>query len=305
MKKTYLLLACVIVGAITILSTTNVNSHIAFPPPGFCGDPTTATTNQTGLTTTAAYQTCVTSTCHGGQPQAATAQNLSLKIGTDSTSLTTFDNTFRYIPNQTYYISFTVLAPGYVWGFEMTALNPDTTMAGSFTKLNSATERISPANPGYPSYIGHLHANPNTKSWLFQWTAPSTDSAVTFYYAFNAGDSLEFVNDIPDQNIFADTVIVLASSAGIPNIANNISGLQIYPNPIDGAFSLSFNVLKAGNASAALYSVDGKFCRQLFNENLGGGAFNRNYNIASLAPGIYLVKMNIGGATITKKIVKE
>jgi hypothetical protein len=92
---------------------------------------------------------------------------------------------------------------------------------------------------------------------------------------------------------------------GIENIVNNISGLQVYPNPIDGAFSLSFDVLKPGSASASIYSVDGKFCRQLFNENLSGGTFNRNYNIASLAAGIYLVKMNMGGATITKKIVKE
>jgi hypothetical protein len=77
------------------------------------------------------------------------------------------------------------------------------------------------------------------------------------------------------------------------------------PNPVNGAFSLSFNVLQAGEASASLYSVDGKFCRQLFNENLSGGTFNRNYNIASLAAGIYLVKLNMGGATITQKIVKE
>jgi hypothetical protein len=304
MKKKYLLLSFVIVCVLGLVSTSNVNSHITFPPAGYCGDPTSASTNELSLHT-GQYQTCVTSTCHGGIPQAANAQNLNIQIGTDSTALSTFDNTFKYVPNQTYFISFTVLAQGYVWGFEMTALNPDTTMAGTFTKDNTTTEWLQTLGPGFPTYISHLHANHNTTSWLFKWTAPATTAPVTFYYAFNAGDSLDFFNDVPDQNIFADTVIVLANTNGIANISNNISGLQVYPNPVNGAFSLSFDVLKAGNANAQLYSVDGKFCRQLFNENLVGGNFNRNYNIASLASGIYLVKLNMAGASITQKIVKE
>jgi type IX secretion system substrate protein len=304
MKKRYLLLSFVIICALGIISTTTVNSHIVFAPAGFCGDPTSAT-SQVTLPGIAGYQTCVNSGCHGGNPQAVTAQNLSILIGTDSPAVTPLDNTFKYIPNQTYFISFAVLAPGYVWGFEMTALNPDTTMAGSFTRDNTLTEHLSIPSLNAPTYITHLHANPATSSWSFKWTAPATDSAVTFYYAFNAGDSADFANDIPDANIFATTVTVLAQNVGIENIANNISGLQVYPNPIDGAFSLSFDVLKPGNASASIYSVDGKFCRQLFNDNLSTGAFTHNYNIASLAAGIYLVKMNMGGATITKKIVKE
>jgi len=303
MKKTYLLLAFIIVGAITILSTTNVNSRIVFPAPGYCGDPTSYPTP---------YLTCASSGCHGGVPQPVTANDLTLKIGTSINSLATFDNTFTYVPGQTYYISFNILVPGYAWGFEMTSLNPGASMAGNFIIVDDTTEHLSPPNAPLPTYISHKEANHYTNSWIYQWTAPTTDSAVTFYYAFNASDSLDFtlVNPtngvgVPDSNIFADTIIVLASSAGIANISNNISGIQVYPNPIDGAFSLSFNVIKPGSASAMLYSVDGKLCRQLFNEKLSGGAFNRNYNIASLAPGIYLVKINMGGATITQKIVKE
>ena len=178
-------------------------------------------------------------------------------------------------------------------------------MAGSYAVTNTATTHLIPAVSPMPGYITHLHANPSLKSWLYKWTAPSTDSAVTFYYAFNAGDSLDFVNLVADHNIFADTVIVLASNAGIQNISSHISSLQVYPNPVDGAFNLSFDVLKDGDANALLYTVDGKLCRQLLNENLSSGKFNRNYNMASLAPGVYLLKLNIGGATVTQKIVKE
>ena len=300
MKKNYLLLSFVIVCVLAVVSTTNVNSHIAFAPPGYCGDPTSFYS-----TPPTPYATCSFSGCHGGAVQAVNSSNLSLTIGTDSSSLATLDNTFKYTPSQTYYIRFTVLAPGYVWGFQMTTLNPGTSMAGSFTTLTPSTEHLIPSVSGMPSYMTHLHANHSVNSWLYKWTAPATDSAVTFYYAFNAGDSSEFTNLIADHNIFADTVIVLAAGTGIENISNHISGLQVYPNPVDGAFNLSFDVLKAGAASASVYSVDGKLIRPLFNENLNGGAFNRNYNLASLSAGVYLVKLNIGGATVTQKIVKE
>jgi type IX secretion system substrate protein len=300
MKKKYLLLSFVIVCVLGIMSTTNVNSHIAFAPPGYCGDPTDYYS-----TPPTPYATCTFSGCHGGAPQAVNSSNLSLTIGADTTSLATFDNTFRYTPGQTYYIRLSVLAPGYVWGFQMTSLNPGLSMAGTYAVTSPSTTHLIPAVSPMPGYITHLHANHNVNSWLYKWTAPTTDSAVTFYYAFNAGDSLDFTNLVADHNIFADTVIVLAAGTGVENISSQISGLQVYPNPVDGAFNLSFDVLKAGQASALLYSVDGKLCRQLFNENLGGGTFNRNYNIASLASGVYLVKLNIGGATVTQKIVKE
>jgi len=297
MKKKYLLMSFVIICALGIISTTNVNSHIVFPPAGYCGDPT-------GFPP---YVTCATSGCHGGNPQAVTSGLLGLKIGTDSTALSTLDSNFRYTPGTSYFVSFSVLIGGYVQGFQMTALNPNTSMAGNFAVANSATEHLS---PGPPYYISHLHANHNVSSWVFQWTAPATDSAVTFYYAFNSGDSADFYggptqSGIPDSNIYAGTVTFQALGTGVENISNYASGLQVYPNPISGAFSLSFNALKSGKANAMLYTVDGKLVRQLFNENITAGTFNRNYNIATLASGIYLVKLNIGGATETQKIVKE
>jgi hypothetical protein len=187
----------------------------------------------------------------------------------------------------------------------MTALNPNTAMAGSFTVLNASTEK---QLLGPPNYIGHLHANHAVSSWLYQWTAPTTDSAVTFYYAFNSGDSADYFggtgSGIPDSNIYVGTVTIShAYGAGIENIASNVSAVQVYPNPAEGVFGLSFDMLKGGNTSALLYSVDGKLCKELFNENLTSGSFNRTFDVSSFAAGIYLVKLNIDGASVTKKIV--
>ena len=290
MKKKYLLLSFVIICILGVINTTKVNSKIIFPPYGSSGDPTT-------------QLTCVQSGCHGGTNQTVSSQNLSLKIGTDSNSLSTFDNTFTYSPGQTYYIKLKVLATGYAYGFQMTALTASQNMAGSFTVVSSATTKL---QLGPPDYIGHLHANHSTNSWIYQWTAPAGDSgAVTFYYAFNAGDSTNFSNLLPDNNIYVGTTTIQKGfGVGVNEISSMVSDLEVYPNPVNGAFSLSFNLVKSGNVSASVYSVDGKLCRQLVNENMNSGAFNRNYNMASLPAGIYLVKLNMDGATITKKIVK-
>ena len=295
MKKKYLLLSFVIICALGLLNTTRVNSKIVFPPPGYCGDPT-------GVPS---FVTCASSGCHGGNPQAANSSNLALTIGTDSNVMVALDSNFKYGPAKTYFIKFNVLDPGYVWGFQMAALTPTSNNAGAFTIVNSATERLSPATPTI--YISHLHANHNTSSWIYEWTSPAADSgAVTFYYAYNSGSQADFNAAVPDSNIFAGTTTIrYSANAGVENISNYISELQVYPNPITSAFGLSFDIIKAGVTTASIYSVDGKFCRQLFNENLSGGNFNRSYDISTLAAGIYLVKLNINGATVTKKIVKE
>ena len=292
MKRKYLLMSIVLVCALAIMNTSKVNSKIVFPPYGSVGDPVFTTT-------------CVQSGCHGGPIHPVTSQDLSLLIGTTSTPTTPLDSTFKFVPNTTYYITFDILAQAYAYGFQMTALNgtTNTNMAGSFTVVNSATTKIA---LGPPDYIGHLHANHITNSWTFKWTAPARDSgAVTFYYSFNPGDSANFVGLTAGANIFnGSTTIQPGYGVGVNNIADNISEVQVYPNPVNAAFNLSFDVKSAAQASASVYSIDGKLCQPLFNQKLNTGLFNGSYNISSLPAGIYLIRLNVDGQIVTKKISK-
>lgn len=291
MKRKYLLLSFMLVAVLGILNTTKVNSHIIYPPYGSCGDPVNPAT-------------CAQSGCHGGSNQAVLPNDASIRIGADTSSFVTLNSNFKYTPGATYYISFSVLLQNYVSGFQMTVLNPNTSMAGSFTQ-GPNTHLIS----GPPDYIGHVHANHNVSSWIYQWTAPATDSTVTFYYAFNSGDSADFYannnSGIPDSNIFVGQTTIQSNPMGIEDISGKISGLEVYPNPVNDVFGLSFNMLNAGMASASVYTVDGKLCRQIFNERLNAGAFSRAYDMSSFAAGIYLLKLNIDGAMVTKKLIKE
>ena len=291
MKKNYLLLSFVIVGLLTVLNTTQVKSNKDFARPGNCGDPTT-------------NSTCVNGGCHGGTNQPATAQNLLLRIGLDTLSLTdTLNANFRYVAGQTYYINFNIKASAFAYGFQTIALDGSNNNAGTFAVTSPHTKLVA-------GYMTHLIATQGYNSWLFKWTAPTTNvGPVTFYYAFNPADSVDFggyLNAVPSSNIFVgSTTIQYGNGLGINEINSNISDLEVYPNPVNGAFNLTFNLIKSGNVSASIYSIDGKLCTQLVNENMANGAFSRNYDIAALPAGIYLVKLNMNGAEVTKKIVKE
>jgi len=289
MKRNFLLTSLMLVAVLAVVNTNKVNSKIVFPPYGSCGDPVNTTT-------------CVQSGCHGGPIHTPTAQDVSLLIGTTSTPTTPLDSTFQYLPNTTYYITFDITQVAYAYGFQMTALNPNLNMAGSFTVTSPSSTKL---QLGPPDYIGHLHANHTTHSWTFQWTSPARDSgAVTFYYSFNPGDSTNFTNLTAGSNIYnSHFTIQPGFGVGINSISEKISEVQVYPNPVNSAFNLTFDVKKGGEASALVYSMDGKLCRQLFNENLSNGNFNRSFDVSSLAAGIYFVKLNIDGATTTKKIV--
>ena len=291
MKKKYLLLSFVFVAALTVMNTSKVNSKINFPPYGSCGDPVNTTT-------------CVQGGCHGAPTHVASPQSLALKIGSDSSAMVTLDSTFKYVANQTYYVSFKILTPAYVYGFQLTALDPTNNMAGSFAVVSPTTTRL---QVGPPDYIGHKNANTTVNSWMFKWTAPAaTAGNVSFYYAFNPGDSTNYTNATPGADIYlGSTTIAPGFGVGIEDLSSKISEVQVYPNPVNGAFGLSFDLKKAGAVSASLYSIDGKLCQEFFGENLNIGKFSRNFDISSVSAGIYLVKLNVGGSVITKKIVKE
>ena len=291
-----MLLAFVLIGVLTIINTTQVSSHLIYPPVGACGDPTTELT-------------CAQSSCHGSPVNAASAQSLAITIGTTSNPTTPLDSNFRYIGNQTYYITFSVLAPAYAFGFEMTAMVADSTPAGVFTVVDASTTKLQIDSTYGPHlyYISHLFANHTTSSWTYKWTAPDKDSgAVTFYYAFNPADSAHYAADIPGSGIYSgQTTIQSSFDLGVNNISDNIRDLQAYPNPVNGAFNLYFDVEQSGPATALVYSIDGKLCKQLFSEQLSVGAFSRSYDISSLAAGVYLLKLNINGAIVAKKLIKE
>ncbi len=76
--------------------------------------------------------------------------------------------------------------------------------------------------------------------------------------------------------------------------------IKIYPNPATSEFTISQNLSAEGTVQ--LYDISGKKIKNLFSGNFGT---NKNITVKTngIAAGIYLVKVNSGKQSVTKKLV--
>jgi FG-GAP-like repeat/Reeler domain len=94
-----------------------------------------------------------------------------------------------YTPGQTYQIVVrhtTTDSSRRRWGFELTALSPSNTMAGTLSVINANTKIISNATKSYVEHTstGSYGGQTGGAVWTFNWTAPSANVGnVTFYAA--------------------------------------------------------------------------------------------------------------------------
>ena len=294
MKKSYVILSLFLTGFITVISLKNAQSNISIPDAGNTGDSFTNTT-------------CAQSGCHPSPAQAPAQGDLTFNIGT-GTPTTALTSSFQYTPGQVYNLAFIInksANPTAYYGFQVSALDAATNQAGAFTVTdNTHTYIKTSAGTGTRQYMGHKGAN-SFKNWVFKWTAPASGD-VTFYYAYNVMSfSGVGAPQNPEGTIYNGSVTISAGPTAIEDISNKLTSLNIFPNPVTSDFSISFDLKASEQLSASIYSLDGKLSRELMNEKGQQGFFNRSFNVQDLPAGIYLVKLNAGTASVTKKIIKQ
>lgn len=286
MKKIYFSLMTFFVASAFILNFNVANSEIPSPPTGSAGDPVT-------------NNSCAKGGCHPSPAVTPTSSDLTLTIGT-GTPTTPLNSSFKYADSQLYNIGFLLTSTTGRYGFQIVALDAANAQAGSFTVSNAATTKIKTS--GSRQYMGHLNANA-TKNWAFKWTAPAiTTGNVTFYYSYvTANNNNQSSGDV----VYKGSVTISPETASaIEPIETKLSNLSIMPNPVNNQFAVSFDLLEANNVNAQLYSLEGRLVQDLMNEQLSAGNCSKSFNVDGLNAGIYLVKLNIGQSSITKKIVK-
>ncbi len=289
MKKNYLLLSVSVFALLLFLNTEKVNSKISSPPAGSAGDPfTNASCSQNG--------------CHGGATITPTANDLTLTIGTN-TPTTPLNSSFEYTGGTQYNIGFLINAFTGRYGFQIVALDGANAQAGTMTVTNAATTKINTSpGTGTRQYMGHLNAS-STKNWVFRWTAPAaTTGPVTFYYSYATEDG----DDNPGtNNIYKSSVTINPAASAIQDINTKVEALQVFPNPVTSEVGVSFNLLEAGAVSANLYSLDGKRVTGFEVENASSGLFSKILNVSDIDAGVYLLQLNVNGASVTQKIIKQ
>lgn len=129
--------------------------------------------------------TCAVSDCHGGQPNTGVGQ---LQILGPSV----------YEPGKTYEITVKHMTTDNGrrrWGFQLTALDRTNNKAGELQNSGSLTQILSGGPGGERQYVEHsflgtFQGQRFQASWIFNWTAPSSDvGPVILYVAGNQANN--------------------------------------------------------------------------------------------------------------------
>lgn len=294
MNKKHVLLSAFLIAALATLNVKQGTSKIAGPPVGSVNDPITQVT-------------CAQSGCHPSSAITPINGDLNLKIGVGNPT-SNLDG-FVYTPGTQYSIGLslvqavTALHPFY--GFQIVALDANNKQAGIMATLaNSLNTKIVTDTGATPrQYMGHKAAGTN-RTWSFKWTSPGTCvGPITFYYAYNKCASDSSHPTVPSGTIYAGTATITCNGVGIEDISSKVNDLNIFPNPVSNRFGLYFTLKENSSVNAQLYSLNGELLKQLINEKINEGTVNRQFDVNNLSAGIYLLKLNVGEASVTRKIV--
>jgi hypothetical protein len=123
----------------------------------------------------------------------------------------------------------------------------------------------------------------------------------------NVGDGNRHAK-IPDG---ATSVLIASVFDDSTNVVTNVSGIsnptlaqisKIYPNPASDISRIAFNVLEPGEVNVFVSDAAGRKVATLVNESLSFGPYEESLDVSGLAPGMYLVTVQIGNSSVTQKL---
>lgn len=108
-----------------------------------------------------------------------------------------------------------------------------------------------------------------------------------------------------ERNGYANWIAQVKSNDFAVSVANTIKkqDVKLYPNPAVSMYFLEFELNKTSDVKIDLYDINGRKVKNLFDGNLPASKNEFTFNRNALSSGQYFVKINVDGATQTKKLV--
>ncbi len=102
----------------------------------------------------------------------------------------------------------------------------------------------------------------------------------------------------------------IADGANTNNIIaskDNTTSLSAYPNPVSSSTNISFSLAQSQQVSLQIFDMSGRLIKKLANEIMTAGNHQLIWNVtdnneSAVSSGIYLLKLERGNTTETKKI---
>lgn len=87
-----------------------------------------------------------------------------------------------------------------------------------------------------------------------------------------------------------------------PNAPRSVLG-QNYPNPVQDGTTIPFTLLRGGNAVLRLYNAQGRFIKEIANDDYAPGTNTVTFDSKGLSPGIYFYQITSNGFKQARKMV--
>lgn len=106
-----------------------------------------------------------------------------------------------------------------------------------------------------------------------------------------------------DTTTMRDSILALMSSpTRINEIANNINSIDVFPNPANNNVTISVDIKTAGSLIVDVADMVGRQVAVISKENASTGINTKQFNTATLANGVYLIRINLNGNTVNQKL---
>jgi len=115
------------------------------------------------------------------------------------------------------------------------------------------------------------------------------------------------ITEVDMENVTQEEADDMKDKVGVDMpIINNleIEQLDIFPNPSNGAFNLTFDLPNEGATSIRIFNGAGRLIYQNDLQQFSGN-FNDRIDLSNTAKGIYFLAVSQDGKTITKKIITQ
>jgi PKD repeat protein len=140
-----------------------------------------------------------------------------------------------------------------------------------------------------------------TGATVYQWRFGDGGSAVTanpqyHYLAFPSGKYVACLAVVNAAGCFSETCQTIAITGGVDKL-EKLSGVKVYPNPNNGAFTVTVEDPKS-DLSIGVYNLLGDLI-----QTIDANALKSTYNVdLNVANGVYMVKVTNGGLVSTQKV---
>lgn len=131
-------------------------------------------------------------------------------------------------------------------------------------------------------------------------------------YRINAINNLPAGNQISDfANIYFDfnapvttnnAIITMIVPSGINDVKANNVAVNSYPNPVNAAAQIQFELKATAQVDVAIIDATGRISSQLISDKLNSGVQKISFDAAPLANGIYTIRLTVDGKTSFTKI---